>query len=303
MCRRLSVVASDDARIADAYRFCVDSVRRSNSSFFIGLWLLPPDLRRTWAAAYTFCRLCDDAVDEPQPGAEPRKILNDMRAAVLSAEAGFADEPLWIALTDSFRHFKIDASHFIDIVDGCEMDLAVNRYESFDDLLVYCRRVASSVGLICVETCGYDDAQVRGFATDLGIAFQLTNILRDIREDAARGRVYIPLQELRKYSVSIDELSLDRPTAQFQSLMKFQTARARSYYASGARVIPRIKRGRVCTDMMFRSYLSILNKIDDADGDVLSQRITTSSLSKLRHAAKFWLRSLARIAPRRHGRP
>ena len=285
----------DDAQISAAYRFCATATRQASTTFYLAFRTLPSEMRRSAYAAYTFCRMCDDIVDGPLPNKDPKRQLNVMRKAISNAAGGVAEGPVWIALADSFRRFKLSPAHFIAVVDGCQMDIDIHRYDTFTDLVVYCRRVASSVGMICIELCGYDDSRALKHADDLGIAFQLTNMLRDVREDAESGRIYIPQEDMRRFGVQEHDLLRDGPTPNFRRMMKFQIGRARDYYISGAEVLPMLKQGRSCPELMLNFYSRILDNIDAADGDVLSARIGIGTMSKLMLFTRFWLRQIAHI--------
>ena len=285
----------DDAQISAAYRFCATATRQASTNFYLAFRTLPFEMRMSAYAAYTFCRMCDDVVDSPLPNKNPEHQLNDMRKAVDNASEGIAEGPVWVALADSFRRFKLNPAHFIAVVDGCQMDVDINRYATFADLATYCRRVASSVGMICIELCEYDDPRAPKHADDLGIAFQLTNMLRDIGEDARSGRIYIPQEDMRRFNVHEDDLLREEPTPNFRRMMKFQIERARGYYISGAKVLPMLKQGSSCPELMLNFYSRILDNIDAADGDVLSRRIGIGNISKLMLVARFWLRQTTHI--------
>ena len=286
---------ADDRLIADAYRYCARATRKSSTNFYIAFLTLPREIRSSSLAAYAYCRMCDDIVDEPEPGADPKADLEQVRKSVRYAYSGIAEGPLWIALADTFQRFEVDQAHFLAVADGCEMDIDTDRYETFEDLLVYCRRVASSVGLICIEICGFDNPDAPALATDLGVAFQLTNVMRDVREDAIRGRVYLPLEDLERFDVSPEELSDDLPTPNFRRMMSFQVERARSYYRSGSKVLPMLKSGRSCPELMLNFYSRILDNIEAAEGDVLSKRISIGTTSKIALTAKLLLKSAIRF--------
>lgn len=285
----------DDAQISAAYRFCATATRQASTNFYLAFRTLPSEMRRSAYAAYTFCRMCDDIVDNPLPDKDPERQLDAMRKSISDAAGGVAEGPIWIALSDSFRRFKLSPAHFMAVVDGCQMDIDIDRYETFADLVVYCRRVASSVGMICIELCGYDDSRAPKHADDLGIAFQLTNMLRDVGEDARSGRIYIPQEDMRRFGVDEDDLLMSEPTLNFRRMMQFQIGRARDYYISGAKVLPMLKQGSGCPELMLSFYSRILDNIDAADGDVLSRRIGIGTMSKLMLLMRFWLRQITHI--------
>ena len=271
-----------DNRTENAYRECAKLTREASSNFYVGFLALPRELRRAIYATYAFCRLCDDIVDEPKQGANPNSELDLVQAALADASrTSYDGHPIFVALEHAIDRFDLDRRYFVDVIDGCRMDLEINRYETFDDLREYCIRVASAVGVICISIFGYTSPKALEYANDLGIAFQLTNILRDIREDYSNGRVYLPQVELREFGVSESEFACNVPSANFKELMAFQLERARSYYESGESVIPMATRGRQCLELMSGFYSRILTKIAENDSDVLSTRVSLSAKEKL----------------------
>lgn len=271
-----------DKEIAAAYKECARLTRSASSNFYIGFLALPNELRRAVCATYAFCRLCDDIVDEPMPGGDPSSELDIVHTALNDAsKTPYADNPIFTALEHAIERFSLDKKYYADVIDGCRMDIETNRYESFDDLRVYCRRVASAVGIICISIFGYTEREAIKYADDLGIAFQLTNILRDIREDYANGRVYLPQAELRSFGVLETELAGGDASRNFREMMRFQLNRARSYYESGERVIPMVIRGRQCLELMSGFYSRLLEKIEESNVDVLSGRISLSVADKV----------------------
>ncbi len=271
-----------DNRIETAYRECARITRSSSSNFYIGFLALPNELRRAIYATYAFCRLCDDIVDEPASGQDPASELDLVQVALDNRTVtSYEDDPIFVAIEHAIERFDLDKQYFIDVIDGCRMDIGTNRYETFDELSVYCRRVASSVGLICISIFGHQSPSALKYADDLGIAFQLTNILRDVREDYSNGRVYLPRDELREFGVSETEFALDTSSANFRRMLRFQVDRARGYYERGERVIPLATRGRQCLELMSGFYSRILDKIGEEDADVLSNRVSLSTSEKL----------------------
>ena len=271
-----------EKRIDSAYKECARLTRGASSNFYVAFLSLPNELRRAIYATYAFCRLCDDIVDEPIADLDPGTELDAVRYALDDARASkFADSPIFVALDDAIQRFGLDKQHYIDVIDGCRMDIGTQRYESFDELRVYCRRVASAVGIICISIFGYSDHKAIEYADDLGIAFQLTNILRDVREDYANGRVYLPEAEMRAFGVSEADLANDQPTENLRELIRFHLERARGFYERGERVIPLAVRGRQCLELMSGFYFRILEKIEENDADVLSQRVSLSTVDKL----------------------
>lgn len=269
-------------QIENAYDECAKLTRKASSTFYLAFLALPKDLRRAIYATYAFCRLCDDIVDEPSDGSDPEVGLDSVQKALEGRnDSDLGGSPIFVAVEDAIRRFDIDRRYFVDVIDGCRMDTKLDRYETFDDLREYCRRVASAVGVICISIFGYSCPTALKYANDLGIAFQLTNILRDIREDYSNGRVYLPQADLREFGVSEDEFKSDIQSRNFTRLMDFQVQRAREYYSSGSRVMPMAIRGRQCLELMNGFYSKILDKIETREYAVLEQRIGLSPLEKL----------------------
>jgi phytoene synthase len=266
--------------------------RAASTNFYYAFLTLPPDKRSAIYAVYAFCRLCDDIVDEPERRATAPEELRATRAKLSGAYTGEADGPIWTALSDAQRRFGISESHLADVIAGCEMDLTQNRYATFSDLEQYCRRVAGAVGLVVIEVCGYSDPHAVQHAIDLGIGMQLTNIVRDLAEDARNGRVYLPQDEMLRFEYSEAELFAGEINGQFRALMQYQCVRARRYFASGEKLFPYLdRRTRACPETVYRVYRGLLDRTEAAGYDVFSRRITLSRRTKLALAARLWLRS------------
>ena len=273
---------SPDKQIELAYKECARLTRSASSNFYVGFLALPNELRRAIYATYAFCRLCDDIVDEPTTGQDPASELDVVQTALDRADhTPYAESPIFVALDHAIDRFNLDKKYYVDVIDGCRMDIGTSRYESFDDLRIYCRRVASAVGIICISIFGYKEREAIEYADELGIAFQLTNILRDIREDYANGRVYLPQSELRMFGVLESEFVGGAASENFREMMRFQLTRARQYYDSGERVIPLALRGRQCLELMSGFYFRILEKIEASNADVLSHRVSLSLADKI----------------------
>ena len=183
------------------YDRCAEVTRRASSNFYYAFMLLPAERRRALYAVYAFCRFVDDIADD-ESVAEPAELLRRWRDELERAYGGNPARAVSRALADASRRFNIPRRHFEEVIAGVEMDLARKRYETFQELRLYCYRVASAVGLICIEIFGYTNPAACQYAERLGIAFQLTNIIRDVSEDAARGRIYLPLEDLARFGVT-----------------------------------------------------------------------------------------------------
>ena len=246
--------------------------RQSGTSFYYAFRILPGAKRRAIYALYSFCRVVDDCVDEP--GGEGEAGLSRWLEEAHRCYAAKPTTDLGRELTEALFQFPIPRQCFEDIVAGCRMDLRLARYATFDELRGYCERVASAVGLASIEIFGYEDPRTRDYAVRLGLALQLTNILRDVAEDAGKGRVYLPQDELRRHGVSEDEvLSAARPgfakSPAFQSLLAFQGERARSWYEQADAALPQIdRRSMLPAEIMSAVYRALLEEMARRDWPV-----------------------------------
>ncbi len=284
------------ARIDAAYEYCREITRREASSFYYGFLLLPPAQRRAIFSAYAFARQCDDIADGDLSRNEAERALDGARDALDRSLTGDPDGPVFEALGRTIERYDVPLQHFIDLIDGVRMDLTVSRYATFTDLRAYCYRVASSVGLISIEIFGYSGGQrSRQYATDLGIALQLTNILRDVAEDADRGRVYLPQEEVEWFGYSDAELLERKVTPEFRRLIAYQVHRAREFYASGRRLLPHLPvRARACVGVMTGIYSSILDEIERRPSVIFRRRVGPGTGKKLALAGRELVRSVMR---------
>lgn len=281
--------------VDEAYGYCQALTRREAKNFYYGFILLPQRQRRAIYAAYAFARLCDDIADEGLPPEEAAVRLAAYRAALDRCLAGEAEGPVFVALKDAVDTFSIPPAYLHDLIDGVTSDLTVRRYRTFEELRRYCYLVASTVGLICIEIFGYEGGDTaREHATDLGIALQLTNILRDIQEDAARDRVYLPQDELERFGCSERELFAGEASAAFRRVVAFQVERARAHFGRGRRLLPYLpRRARACVAVMAGIYGSILSHIERDPEVVFQRRVSLSAGQKLALAGRELVRSLA----------
>jgi phytoene synthase len=239
--------------------------RQSGTNFYYAFRVLAEEKRRAIYALYAFCRTVDDCVDEE--GGEGEKGLDRWLAEVHRAYDGRAETELGHELEETVARFPIPRGCFEDVVAGCRMDLTTRRYATFDDLRVYCLRVASAVGLASIEIFGYDDRRTREYATELGLALQLTNILRDLAPDALRDRLYLPLEDLARFEVSEEQLlaATHRPRAPrppgLDRLLAFEVDRARSHYVAAASALPaRDRRSMLAAEIMGAIYRAVLEE-------------------------------------------
>ena len=225
----MGALADFQSGLAADFARCASITRESSSNFYYAFKLLPDERRRALYATYAFCRFVDDIADDEQVR-EPAALLARWREELERVYGGVPTRAVSRALSDSVRRFSIPRHYFDEIIDGVEMDLTRKRYRSFDELRLYCYRVASAVGLICIEIFGYRNPRARIYAENLGLAFQLTNIIRDVREDAQRGRIYLPLEDLERFGVKEEELLSGQHSERFERLMEFEARRAGEFY-------------------------------------------------------------------------
>lgn len=273
-----------------AYEYCRRISKRRAKNFYYAFRTLPGPKRRAIYAAYAFCRYCDDVADEEIPLSEKTRLLSELRQSLAQCRSGRPDGPVFVALHHASQAFRVPYEYYETVIDGVELDLSVTRYESFDELYDYCYKVASVIGLICIEITGYTDQRAREYAVDLGVAMQLTNILRDVREDAERERIYIPLSDLRAYGYTEAELKGVAYNEAFRGLMKFEADRARRYFERGRRLFPLLAReARVFPMVLDGIYSAVLDRIEQRGFDVFGERIGLSTSEKLTITAKLWL--------------
>jgi phytoene synthase len=285
------------AALAEDYARCADITRRASSNFYYAFMLLPRERRRALYAVYAFCRFVDDIADDDKI-AQPTELLTRWREELDNVFGGRPTRPISRALADNVARFGIARRYFDEVIDGVEMDLSRQRYESFDELSQYCHRVASAVGLICIEVFGYRNPATRVYAAKLGLAFQLTNIIRDVREDAERGRIYLPLEDLRRFRVTEAELLEGVYNDRFRALMAFESLRARNYYREAAQALPPEDRlSMLSAEAMRLIYSALLDRIVRSDYRVFDRRYRLSTPLKLYLVGRAWAGSrLARAA-------
>jgi phytoene synthase len=270
------------------YARCARITRRASSNFYYAFMVLPRERRRALHAVYAFCRFIDDIADEHGVNA-PHAMLIEWRNELDRVFAGTPSRAVSRALSDNVHRFQIPRRYFEEIIDGVEMDLTQRRYRTFADLSLYCRRVASAVGLICIEIFGYRKPSARIYADRLGIAFQLTNIIRDVAEDAARGRIYLPLEDLAQFRVAEEEILNSVYSQRFRALMEFEAARAHQFYREAeAALDPEDRGSMLAAEAMRLIYASLLERIAHANYAVFDRRLSLSSAHKLYLVGRAW---------------
>jgi phytoene synthase len=263
-----------------SYRYCRDVARNRAANFYYSFAMLPSEQRDAMCAIYTFMRYCDDLSDEP--GAN-RAAMEGWRQATTKALAGEPNaNPVWLAFLDAVERFRIPHEYFFSMIEGVASDLEPRTIDTFDDLYQYCYRVASVVGLTTIHIFGFTSPEALPLAEKCGIAFQLTNILRDIKEDAGLGRIYIPTEDLVRFGVSPDDLKQGRRTEQFGRLMDFEIARARGYYEQSKPLLQLIQpKTRRSLWTLIAIYSRLLEQIAGRKYDVLERRISLSPFEKM----------------------
>lgn len=279
----------------EAQAYCTEVTKKSGSNFYYSFLFLPRSRREAMYTVYTFCREVDRVVDEAPPGSDPRHELSRWRKEVSAAYRGTPTSPVTISLAFHLRQLDIPEEHFQELIAGVEMDLTTSRYPTFQELYPYCHRVASVVGLICLKIFGTQAPKATDYAINLGLAFQLTNILRDISSDAARDRIYLPQEDMARFGYTEQDLFQRRYSSEFIKLMKFECARAHEFYDKAQDAFDSLpladRRVLVVAEIMRGVYARILQQIEASAYRVFGPRIRLSSLNRLMIAANIWARS------------
>jgi phytoene synthase len=272
--------------------YCQQKAAASGSSFYYSFLFLPPERRRAITALYAFCREVDDLVDETSEAQLAAAKLAWWRSEVANLYRGNPQHPVTKALLPFIEKYSLSKENLGEIIDGMEMDLTQTRYLDWAGLERYCYRVAGVVGLLAAGIFGYRERRTLEYARDLGIAFQLTNIIRDVGEDARKNRIYLPMDELKRFEVPAADILDARETPQFRALMKFQDARAKSYYDKALAALPaEDRRAQRPGLIMAAIYKALLEEIERDGFRVLTQRVSLTPLRKFWIAWRTWLAS------------
>lgn len=278
--------------LAAAYEECRRITRREAKNFYFAFLTLPRPQRAAIYVAYTFCRYCDDAVDEEGTMDAKLSMLNELRGKLGRCYEGQEEGTVFLALADVVRRYGIPQEYFLEILAGVESDLVKDRYENFDELRRYCYQVASAVGLVCLHIFDFENAKAKDHAVDLGLAMQLTNIARDVKEDLDMGRVYLPRDEMERFGYSEADLMSGTVSPAFTDFMRFHCRRAREYFDSGFQLLPYLPpRSRACPAVLGGLYSRVLDHIEAVDYDVLNHRVSLSKMEKVGVTAQIWLAS------------
>jgi phytoene synthase len=278
--------------LAESNRHCVQVARNQARNFFYGFRLLPAAKRDALCALYAFMREVDDIADEPGSIEEKRRRLAQRRAEMDRALGGQTVEgPVWPAFCHTMKRYSIPQQYLHDLISGAEMDQSIFAYESFAQLHEYCYRVAGTVGLACLHVFGFRDPQAPELAKSMGIAFQLTNILRDVTADLAMGRIYLPQEDLRKFGCRMEDLQEGRVTKEWREVIEFEAGRARQYYGDALPLLKLIEPdSRAALWALARIYLGVLKLIEARNYDVFNPPVP-----RLSSAAKLWILVRARM--------
>jgi phytoene synthase len=265
--------------VEQSYEYCLRVARRRAKNFYYSFLLLSKQQRKAMCAIYAFMRYCDDLSDDP--GANRASIDRWRQEMEAALQGRFSDHPVWPAFHHTVRRFGIPHEYFREMIAGVTSDLAPRHIETFEELYRYCYQVASVVGLTTIHIFGFDTKSALPLAEKCGVAFQLTNILRDIREDAERGRVYLPGEDLRRFGVSEADLRNGNRSQEFLALMRFEAGRARKYYNESLPLLDLIHpRSRPSLWALVAIYSRLLERIERSDYDVFRKRVRLSAVEK-----------------------
>jgi phytoene synthase len=266
--------------VDDAYDFCRAVAHKHGANFSVGFRFLPKPKRRAVYAAYAYCRFADDIADDPGSGISER--LDGWEAELDACYAGAPAHPITIALADALKQFAIPKSAFVALIDGCRQDLVKTRYETFEELLHYCELVAASISDISLAIFGYRRESAIDHGRDLSTALQLTNVTRDIGDDLARDRVYVPQEDLRRFGVSERDLFARRETPEVQRLIEFQIDRAESYFHAAEPLLEELEfDARFPVLLMGGIYATVLSKLRKDPLVVIRRRLSLSKWQKI----------------------
>jgi phytoene synthase len=279
----------------EAQTFCTTYTQKSGSNFYYSFLFLPQNRREAMYTIYAFCKMVDSAVDEPAPGNHPMEEVLKWRQEVTATYQGHPTQPVTISLAAHLQTFDIPESLLQELITGVEMDLTINRFTTFADLYQYCYRVASVVGLICLKIFQTQSPAAEDYAVNLGLAFQLTNILRDLKGDAEQNRIYLPLEDLQRFGYSEEALLHQQESPALIDLIKFECERAHTYYQQAQDILhalpPSDRKSLVVAEIMRGVYSRILKQLEDQHYQVFGPRIRVAPMQRLGIAAHIWIRS------------
>jgi 15-cis-phytoene synthase len=276
-------------------KYCAQLTRKSRSNFYYSFLFLSKEKRQAIYAVYAFCRSVDDVADGNASDHDKQMLLDDWRRELERCYKGEAQHPITVKLAQSLQHFPIPREYFEELIAGVEMDLTHTRYSTFGELYEYCYRVAGVVGLMCIEIFGYRNLKAKEYAITLGLALQLTNIMRDLKGDAERGRIYLPLEDLARFGYREEELFQRAYTPAFIELMGFAGGRARQYFHQAHQLLTEEdQRSLLAAEIMGAIYYRLLETIEAQRYQVFDRIITLPTSRKLWIALSIWVRSSRR---------
>ena len=269
--------------VKSSYEYCKSVTIKEAKNFYYGFLPLPPQKRRAMYALYAYMRHTDDITDEAQAIEEQKHELRQWRSITEQALHGNPSKASEMpAFVDTINRFSIPHHYISELIDGVEMDFDNRRYQQFQDLYQYCYKVASVVGLCCLHIYGFEKLEAKRWAVDCGIAFQLTNILRDIKEDLLRDRIYIPQEDFKRFAYDEKLLKSETLNESYTALINYQIAKAKSYYENGKKLVPLINRdSRFALRTLINIYESLLLKIEKEKHLILTERIKLTTLEKI----------------------
>ncbi|MDR4494921.1 MAG: presqualene diphosphate synthase HpnD [Nitrospirales bacterium] len=287
----------------EAQALCTAYTKKSGSNFYYSFLFLPRHRREAMYTIYAFCKLVDSAVDEPAPGSHPSEEVAKWRQEISATYQGHPTQPVTLSLAAHLQTFDIPESLLQELITGVEMDLTINRFTTFPELYQYCYRVASVVGLICLKIFQTQSPAAEDYAVNLGLAFQLTNILRDLKSDAEHNRIYLPLEDLQRFGYPEQALLQQQSTPALVDLVKYECERARSYYQKAQTILQGLpasdQQSLVVAEIMRGVYSRILQQLEEQNYQVFGPRVRISPMQRLAIAANIWVRSFFshRVAP------
>ena len=271
--------------LRQAYKQCRDIARRKAGNFYYSFVLLPPEKKRGIYALYAFCQVGDQLADEDAP-----RDLDVLRERLDACYKGEYSSPLYSALGDTVRKYNLPRNIFHELIAGMESDLSFRGFDTFEELRQYCYKVASTVGLLCIEIFGYESNKVKEYAENLGIALQLTNIIRDVREDYERGRIYIPREDMELFKITEEDFKTNPASENLRKLLKFQYERADSFYRKTEELLPSSEKiEQISSEIMKAIYRELLEEIRRQGFPVMERRVSLSKLKKILLALKTYL--------------
>ena len=287
---------SENVSLNDSYRYCKRIARRRARNFYYSFLLLDAQQRASMCAIYAFMRQCDDLSDDPAEK-DKKKIGQSIAMWRLELDRAlrgqFGDDPVWPAFYDTVERYKIPHRYFHEMLDGILSDLEPREIATFDELYRYCYQVASVVGLTIIHIFGFQSIKALLLAEKCGVAFQLTNILRDVREDAELQRIYLPAEDLRRFGITPEQLRSGTENDSFRRLMGYQADRAKAYYIESAALLTLVeKRSRRSLWALREIYLKLLSKLESAQFAVLSRRINVPTRTKIGLLLRAFVRDL-----------